>query len=324
MLRGSQLVPGERMPLLVRPVAGNRDLGDVMQAQRRELQGRLIEHGALLFRGFDVRSVEDFTRFVDSTALERIDYLYRSTPRSAVGERIFTATEYPPTQEIALHNENAYQRDWPLKVAFCCLICAVSGGATPLGDMRRITTTIGSELVERFETRCVRYSRHYRRHVDLPWQAVFQTEEPAQVAEYCRANAIEHEWLDSETLRTTQVAQGTAVHPATGERLYFNQAHLFHVSSLGEAAAQSLGKLFGPERLPRHASYGTGEEIAPQDLDTVRKAFNRHLVVFPWQQGDVLLLDNMQVAHGRRPFRGQRKVITALLDAYSNRNGETT
>jgi alpha-ketoglutarate-dependent taurine dioxygenase len=322
VLNAALMFSDQRMLLLARAQPGGRDIASFVQAHGPEIQSALLEHGAVLLRGCEVRGVEDFARFIDATGLKRIEYVYRSTPRTAVGDKIFTATEYPPQQEILLHNENAYQRDWPLKVAFCCLIPAKSGGATPLGDMRQITAAIGPRLLERFAERGVCYVRHYRRHIDLSWQVVFQTQEPELVAEFCRAEGIAHEWLDSEILRTTQVAHGAAVHPVTAERIYFNQAHLFHVTSLGSAGAKSLIELFGADRLPRHATYGDGAEIASEDLEQVRSAFRRHEVSFPWQPGDVLLLDNMQVAHGRRPFRGPRKVLASLLDARSRYGAE--
>ncbi len=311
------MFPDQRILLQVQAPPSDRDIAGFVQAHSQQIQSAVLEHGAVLLRGFDVRSAEDFGRFIDATTLERIDYVYRSTPRTAVGDKIFTATEYPPQQEIFLHNENAFQRDWPMKLAFCCVIAATSGGSTPLADMRHVTAAIGPRLLEQFTERRVRYVRHYRRHVDLSWQVVFQTEDPEAVAEFCRETGIESEWLDGETLRTSQVAQGTAVHPLTADRVYFNQAQLFHVTSLGSAGAQALIKMFGSDRLPRHATYGDGEEIALEDLEQVRAAFRRHEVTFPWQPGDVLLLDNMQVAHGRRPFRGQRKVLASLLDARS-------
>lgn len=316
------MFPEHRILLLVQASARDRDIGNFVEAQGEQIRAALLEQGGILFRGFDVRSVEDFGLFIDATGLERINYVYRSTPRTSVADKIFTATEYPPQQQILLHNENAFQRDWPLKVAFCCLVTASWGGATPVGDMRKITAAIGPRIVEQFAERGVRYIRHYRQHVDLPWQVVFQTEEPELVADFCRAEGIEHEWLDRETLRTWQTAHGTAVHPATGEQVYFNQAHLFHETSLGPAGAAALTELFGRDRLPRHATYGDGEEIAPEDLEQVRAAYRENEVVFPWQAGDVLLLDNMQAAHGRRPFRGQRKVLAALLDAYSRHRSE--
>lgn len=33
---------------------------------------------------------------------------------------------------------------------------------------------------------------------------------------------------------------------------------------------------------------------------------------------DVLMLDNMLVAHARSPFKGQRKVVVAMAEGYSN------
>jgi alpha-ketoglutarate-dependent taurine dioxygenase len=311
------MFPDQRILLLVQAPASDRDIGNFVQAYSQQIQSALLQHGAVLLRGFEVHNAEDFARCIDATGLERIDYVYRSTPRTAVGDKIFTATEYPPQQDIVLHNENAYQRDWPLKLAFCCVVAAPSGGATPVGDMRKITDGIGPRLVEQFAERGVRYVRHYRHHVDLSWQVVFQAETPESVADYCRAAGIEHEWLDAETLRTSQIAHGVAEHPLTGEQVYFNQAHLFHVTSLGTKGAESLIKLFGADRLPRHATYGNGEEIAAEDLEHVRAVFRRNEVTFSWQQGDVLFLDNMQVAHGRRPYRGPRKILASLLDARS-------
>jgi alpha-ketoglutarate-dependent taurine dioxygenase len=318
--RESALLAGSRVPRLVTPGA-DRDLAAFIAARRTAVEECLLEHGAVLFRGFGVASVEDFERAGDELSSEKLGYVYRSTPRSTAGKGVFTTTEYPPDQEIPLHCENAYQREWPLKVAFCCLVAPAGGGQTPVADLRRVHAAIGEDLIDRFASRRVRYVRHYRPHIDLPWEVVFQTSDRAEVAAYCDAHGIEHEWLDANTLRTAQTSQGTARHPVTGERVFFNQAHLFHVSALGAEVATSLVNLFGRDRLPRNAYFGDGGEIALADLDRVRRAFAGAAVEFAWQPGDVLLLDNMQVAHGRRPFRGPRRVLASLLDSHPGGGG---
>lgn len=308
----------ERGPRLFE-AAGERDLAAFASARREELEERLLEFGALIFRGFAVAQVADFERFGEAISPRALDYTYRSTPRSAVGKGVFTATEYPADQEIALHCENAYQRDWPLKIAFCCLTAPASGGETPIADMRKVAAAIGEERMDRFQRRGVRYVRHYRPYVDIPWETVFQTSDRAELARFCEANGIDHEWLDAQTLRTSQTNHGVVEHPRTGERVFFNQGHLFHVSNLGEEAARSLINMFGADRLPRHAFHGDGGEIAADDLTAVHEAFAGASVRFPWQAGDVMLLDNMRMAHGRKPFSGARKVVASLLEPYSER-----
>ncbi len=317
----SLLIPDQRGPLMLQPAGGTSDLPAFIEANAALVADRLTLHGALLFRGFDVASVEDFERVGSAISPNALEYTYRSTPRSSLAKGVFTTTEYPADQEISLHCENAYQRAWPLKVAFCCLIAPETGGATQIADVRRVTASLSPDLLERFERLGVRYVRHYRPYVDIPWETVFQTSDRGELAAFCARNGIEHEWLDGNTLRTSQTNQGLATHPKTGERVFFNQAHLFHVSNLQPEVARSLRAMYG-DRLPRNTFYGDGSEIPAEDLQAIRDAFKAAEMSFPWQAGDVMLLDNMQMAHGRKPFTGQRKVVATLLDAHSAADGD--
>ena len=314
-----QTIGTQVAPLLIRPQRGESCLADVVQGHSTRIHDRLLEVGALLFRGFKVQSLEDFDLFISAFTDLRMDYTYASTPRTPLGNRVFTATEYPRDQEIPLHNESSYQREWPLKLALCCLRVATTGGETPIARMRDVGTFIGRRLLDKFEELGVTYLRHYRPFVDLPWQKVFHTDDPKQVSEFCKSNDIECEWLDSDTLRTRQTCQGTARHPITGSRIFFNQAHLFHISSLGPPAEKAIINYFGKDRLPRQTYYGNGQEIPTADLELVRDAFTRATVTFSWRPGDILLLDNMQYAHGRRPFVGERQVLAALMEPYSEK-----
>jgi alpha-ketoglutarate-dependent taurine dioxygenase len=153
--------------------------------------------------------------------------------------------------------------------------------------------------------------------MDLSWQDVFQTNDKSKVELFCRENALHFEWLSNDTLRTEQICPGVATHPLTGEVVFFNQAHLFHPSSLGAAMEQDLIDLFGASKLPRNARYGDDGEIATEDLDAIRAAFNAEAVNIEWQAGDVVVLDNMIMAHGRRPFSGDRRILASLLNKYS-------
>jgi alpha-ketoglutarate-dependent taurine dioxygenase len=141
---------------------------------------------------------------------------------------------------------------------------------------------------------------------------VFQTEDKSEVESYCRENQLDYEWLDNNTLRTRQVNPAIAVHPRTNEKLWFNQAHLFHASNLGKQITETLIASLGEENLPRNTYYGDGSPIEPEALDHIRSAYEQIKISFPWQRNNLLLLDNMLFTHGREAYTGARKVIVGM------------
>jgi hypothetical protein len=155
------------------------------------------------------------------------------------------------------------------------------------------------------------YVRNYGDGLDLSWQNVFQTDDRAKVEAYCRTAEIEFEWKNENELRTWQVCQAVAKHPHTGEMVWFNQAHLFHVSSLTSEIRDSLFASVDGEP-PRNAYYGDGSPIEDEALEEIRAAYARAAVIFPWQGRDVLVLDNMLAAHGRMPYRGPRQIVVGM------------
>lgn len=302
------------LPMIVSPAEGMRHVET--STLKQLVDDVLHEVGALLFRGFPVDSADAFQRFAKALTPELLDYEFGSTPRSRVEGRVYTSTEYPAHQHIPLHNEQAYTREWPLKIWFHCALAAAEGGATPLCDSRAVYRSIPARLRERFEAKQIMYVRNYGNGLDLPWQEVFATEDRAEVERFCRRAGITWEWKEDGELRTRQVCQATATHPRTGDRVWFNQAHLFHVSNLEPATREGLLAVLEEDELPRNAYYGDGAPIEDEVLAEVRDVYRAHALEFAWQAGDVVLVDNMLVAHGRAPFRGPRKVLVAMAEPY--------
>src|SRR5690606_1965391 len=136
----------------------------------------------------------------------------------------------------------------------------------------------------------------------LTWREAFQTDERAAVERHCRDNRIDWEWLDEERLRTRQVRPAIRVHPRTGDRVWFNHAVFFHISSLEPATRDAITAGLAPEDYPFDTFYGDGGPFEQDVLDELRAAYAAETTLFDWQTHDILLIDNMLVAHGREPF----------------------
>jgi alpha-ketoglutarate-dependent taurine dioxygenase len=305
------------LPLILNVQDTGLKASDWVTQHCEEVQQILETHGAILIRGLKIYASNQFGQLLEKLfADELLDYVYRSTPRTQMRGRVYTATEYPATEVIPQHNENAYSRQFPGRIGFLCLLPPETGGETPIGDAQQIYQRLGPDIREKFESKGILYIRNYS-DLDLPWTEVFQTESKAEVEQYCRDNELEFEWLQDNGLRTKQINPATIIHPVSGEKLWFNQAHLFHVSSLAEEVQQTLLSTLGEARLPRNTFYGDGSPIEPAVLETIRAVYVDTKVSFSWQKSDLLLLDNLRFTHGREAFTGPRKVLTGMACPHS-------
>lgn len=309
-----RLAPDRELPLVARPARSDVavDLGAWLAAHREEVDRHLHRSGGVLFRGFEVGSVEAFQELARSAAGALLEYKQRATPRSRVTGSVYTSTDYPADQPIELHNESCYAKSFPLRILFYCAQPAEEGGETPIADCRQVLARLDPEVRQRFEERGVMYVRTFTEGLGHDWREVFDVADRQDLDERCRADGISAEWRGDGRLVTRQVCPAVAVHPVTGERVWFNQATAFHPSTMSASLREGLIALFGIDAVPKSSCYGDGSPLEPQSLAAVRRAVESATVSFPWQKDDVLMLDNMLVAHGRRPYAGSRRIVVAM------------
>jgi alpha-ketoglutarate-dependent taurine dioxygenase len=306
---------GGDLPLMARPSVEGVDLVEWALSNRELIENRLLKRGGILFRNFSVSSPEAFERFVTACSDEPLPYLERSSPRTQINNNIYTSTDYPADQSIFLHNENSYQRTWPMKIFFFCAQPSAQSGETPIADCRKVFERIDPKIRQRFIEKDWMLVRNFGDGLSLTWQSVFQTGDKAAVEAYCREAGIETEWR-GERLRTRQVRRAVAQHPATGEMVWFNHATFFHISTLDPSMRQGLLNGLREEDLPNNTYYGDGSPIELSVLEEIREAYRSETVSFVWQEGDILMLDNMLVAHGRNPYVGKRKILVAMAEPF--------
>jgi alpha-ketoglutarate-dependent taurine dioxygenase len=318
-IRTSTLNGHGSLPLVVEPAHGDspcaEQLATYITSHHDWLTQALHLHGGVLFRGFTIREVEAFQQVARAVIPELLPYVEGQSPRTKVLDNVYTSTEFPAQYTITPHNELSYAKSPPPRIIFHCHIAPGEGGETPIFDFRKVYAAMDPALRSRFERAGVKYVKnmHARdRGLGKSWMQHFETNDRAVVESYLCENDIEYEWANDGTLKTWSVRPASRQHPVTGEWHWFNQANLWHVSNVDERHRAQLLERCGDDNLPTHAFYGDGQPIADDELNRVRQVMWDHAVIFPWQQGDVLVLDNYLVAHGRMPYKGPRKILVAM------------
>jgi len=300
---------GMSLPLVASPRMAGIDLAEWFSHARGWVDENLHRHGAILFRGFSISSVDALAAASRALIGELLPYLEGRSPRSELGERVYTSTIHPSDQRILAHNETSYAQSWPMRLLLCCIRPAESGGATPLYDSRRVLSRLSVETRESFLGRGVRYQRHFGLGMGVTWWTAFGTHDRRVVEDRCREAGVAYEWRERDELVTWQDRHAVAVHPHTHEQVWFNQAHHFHPRTL-TADAKQIHERDGVA--PWNAYYGDGASISDDTIDEIVECYEREEITFPWEKGDLLVIDNMLVAHGRTTYRGERRIALTL------------
>jgi alpha-ketoglutarate-dependent taurine dioxygenase len=318
-----------RLPAVIRPIAGE-SLEMLLTGGREQLADVRRRYGAILFRGFGLSTAEDF-RAAAALCFESglRSYIGGVSPRGQVMAGVYESTRFPAHIRIPQHNEMSYLPDPPRALAFFCEVEPQYGGETPLADSRVIYKLIPAEVREIFEKAGVSYHRylygprwnvhHYTRNrfvkLHTSWMAAFSTDDPAVVERAIAETGGTVTWDREEGAKINNVLPAVRTHPETGEMLWFNQVSTFLSSpdTIGYARWLLYQMAYpNPFRRPFHARLGDGRAITREQLKVVNEATERATVRFRWQCGDLLVVDNFLVTHGRMPFRGDRRILVAI------------
>jgi amino acid adenylation domain-containing protein len=303
------------LPVILHAGRRGRDAQEWIVIEHEMLKSYLDRQGAVLLRGFEITDAAAFERVARALGGDLAAYTDQSTPRTHISGRVYTSTEYPHDRSISMHNEMAHSAGWPRYLVMYCHTPAAEGGATPLANSRAVLGRLHPQLVERFRSAGVTYIRNFVTALDLPWTRVFGTTDQSEAEHIFAEQKIEWTWHGGDRLTLRQTRPATVIHPVTAEECWFNVAHIFHPSGQDPAVAAALRHTLDRSSLPRDATLGDGTPISEIDVAAIQAAYRAETVRFDWQSGDLLLIDNLLVAHGRDPFRGERLNWVAMCGA---------
>ena len=280
---------------------------------RTQIEDQLALTGAILFRGFGVVNDADFDAFI--RAFDWPNFTYAESLSNAVRrnrtELVFTANEAPSTVSIFLHHEMAQTPVYPSKLLFFCDQAAEQGGATPICRSDILLQQLREQLpdfVAACESKGVRYSQTMPLEEDLAsgqgrsWKSTLSAENRQQAEGKLAHLHYDWQWQEDGSLSVT-----TPVLPAVRQlndrrTVFFNQ---LIAAFRGWKDARNSGE--------KSICFGDGSAIDSSHMALAIDLADKLTFDIPWQSGDVALLDNFLVMHGRRPFQGKRTVLASLV-----------
>ncbi|MNN04898.1 Taurine catabolism dioxygenase TauD, TfdA family [compost metagenome] len=319
-----------RPPLFIEPcndALRDRTTFRAWSARIRPVLDRLIvEHGGIVLRGFPIEETADFGNLAELFPAFSSGYAGGVAPRSTISGRVMEATRLAAPVRLTLHSEMAYMRDYPKRIAFFCRRASPVGGETIIGDMRTLVDELPAELVSKIERLGIRTTRNYGAKSDqleqsveimesIGWNVAFGTDDPQKVEALCAERGLEPLWNDNGTLTVFNRTDPFVIHPQTGRRLYRSILHVYRADKRPEGENTELYEAIRKtQQHPSGTFLGNGGELSGQEVEAFEAIIDRHTHCWPWRNGDVMILDNLQVWHGRNPYEGPRDVQVALLD----------
>lgn len=324
-------ITGQQLPLVLESTDRNVNFGDFIEwikAQKPHIEKHLLRYGGVLFRNFPVHNEHDFENVIKALGLGKfIDYIGGDSPRTKITGGVYTSTEAPPQVKIPLHNELSFVKHFPQHIYFYCNVAPNAKGETILADARKVYQAIDSEVRKKFDEKQLNYVSCYFRKSKLmdlinrkqkahkTWLDVFETDDKAEVEKKCRESEFDFEWTKNDWIRISQTRPATYTHPLTREKVWFNQVHLydFNPKWLGWWRHLAVKALYCRKHMKLHeVFFGDKSPIPRDEIYHILDILDANTVSFPWQKGDVLVLDNVLAMHGRATFTGKRRILTAM------------
>lgn len=252
-------------------------------AQARENLGR---NGWALLRGFRT----DLSGFSDLTAqlCTRITF----DPAREHSEKNIQKVD-AGLGPIGLHIENGNTPVCPDVVAFYCTRAAFEGSQTTICD--------GREVYDRFDARQkARWSQKMRVKRNLPeelWKRYLANEHPAI--------------SDPDEVQEEHILQFKAAIPGQDFTLRDDGSMDYELTVLpvrpssisdGQAFANAI---LGPSHNyePPVYTLEDGAHVSPDEIEELRELAESCTVEINWQDGDIAVVDNTRVMHGRRAIK---------------------
>lgn len=306
-----QLTPlGETFGLMIEANAPDESIAALPAA---EIVALFKRHGALLFRSFAV-DTEAFLEFTarhcrDFSTYQGGGFRWGSLDREKIAnnETLLSVTGSTQSFGIPLHGEMYYMRQKPKLLWFYCERPPVEAGETTLCDGVELYKQLRESERDYFSRHKLKYIRHL---TNEEWRVAFQTDELASLRAWCAANDSALTENADGSITIEYVCSAVCRERVRDEDVFINNLLVIYSAEqaiLNGDAARALS-------LPRNACpivvrLENGAEIPADIVKQIEQTANELSTKVSWRTGDILMIDNTRILHGRKKCAGTERNI---------------
>lgn len=279
---------------------------NLSELDRDEVIRCFKESGLLLFRGFNA-SADDFEAFSNRFSEDFMDYKgggYHRKIINAAGDQSILSVNYyigsekQSTFALPLHGEMYYLNERPVVMWFYCVRPALKDGETTVCDGAALYQGLSAATKQFFAAQRLKYIRYYD---PADWQKRFLTDDLHGVEEFCRRNGQTCQ-VDYEkgTLLTEYLYPATVTHRWTGKTIFINNI-LPVVWQERNGKETNIVRMEDGTKVP---------DDVVAEIDEVSRVLTRNI---SWKSGEVAMLDNAWVLHGRRRFDDDQRELYSRM-----------
>jgi alpha-ketoglutarate-dependent taurine dioxygenase len=282
---------------------------DIDKLDVNEVIDLFKSNGALLFTDFDV-DVKKFESFTDKFSSDYMDHTGGGSLRRVInedGDKTILSVSYSFNKKaedfeetrqkvfpLALHSDRSYTKSQPPVMWFYCLRPAEENGETLLCDGVKLFQELNDETKAFFKNNKINYIRNY---ADGEWQLWANTDSMDDVKKYCKDNNLILTINDDNSI-TTQSIKSAVVKPRwTDQDAFVNSILLVLWQEEAVGTKRSIVRM------------EDGSEIPPEMLKEVRDVSDRLTRGVKWEPGQLVMVDNTRMLHGRNAFEDRNREV---------------
>ncbi|KAF1843576.1 Clavaminate synthase-like protein [Cucurbitaria berberidis CBS 394.84] len=340
-LLGAPHSQGTVTPLALRPSTDDNTAPDLdaaissiksLQAHDSLLSKKLSTHGTLLFRGLPINSADDFSKFAHAFGYSPHEVIGIIIDRPLLAPNVAPANEAPKEVLIYNHNESFMVPHAPEYIFLHCRRAPKEGGETPISSSLELFQRAKDEIpefIDELAEKGMLSKVTYK--VDIQFaggstlkqafgkeieeeddEATKRAKIEKQIKRYGRGEHTTWEWTDDgQTLVLAHRIPVIRTQPGTGLPTLFTALAAHYKTN------QRLAALDPPQKIGTLQLFGDGTPIPEHYCKKLAEITDEIRVLHKWQQGDVLVYDNIIAQHGRQPWKGKqedREVMVSTWD----------